>query len=87
MAVAILNHTQAMDLYKRGLAVLDGLYGLTTRTAFYLWDPTEQRYDRTHDGLRVKHCQGARWTGARFVRCGCAYCQRIDEGDRVEVVA
>jgi hypothetical protein len=76
MAKATLTSAQATKLYTKGLAFLDGIFHLTTRTALYEWDATAGHYELTHDGLRIVHSIGATWNGRRFVRCACAHCTR-----------
>ena len=75
----ILTQTQANFLYARGLAVIEGDYGLVTRTAEYAWDTIEQVYEREVEGLCVQHRLGARWEGGRFVSCACDHCERYPE--------
>ena len=79
MAQSILTSDQASLLYKKGLAILEGMHILTTHEAMYDWNPTTQRYEAIHTGLRVTHHHGARWNGARFIRCHCQQCQRYPE--------
>ena len=86
MAAHVLTQAQANMLYAKGLAILEGLYNLTTRTASYDWNPTAQHYEQVIAGLRVQHCAGTRWNGQRFVECWCSHCERLPMEQRAEVV-
>jgi hypothetical protein len=74
----ILTQKEANQLYDRGLAILEGTYGLATRTARYVWDPNAQHYELDQSGFRVMHSAGARWDvlAKRFVFCVCPFCER-----------
>lgn len=76
MSNATLTTAQANDLYRHNLAILEGPYILTTRTAIYDWNPTAQRYERLDDQLKVTHRAGVTWSKAhqQFVTCECRHC-------------
>lgn len=71
-----LTTAQATFLYNKGLAIVEGTWRLTTRTAEYEWSPNEQRYEQLMGGLRIVHRIGAQWKNGRFVRCHCTTCER-----------
>ena len=81
MNTPTLTTDQAKALYTKGLAILDGTFNLTTRTASYLFNPNTQLYELELNGLRVQHQAGARWNGTRFIRCACDWCSRAHRRD------